>query len=100
MFPHHKICNMLLDDIINIKNKNFLEIRENIYNVFIYNIDMGTSIMYIIRTLIEKKLIKKEDIPKLFLKTVSYLQFYNNNYRPIYHLESYILYLTSLVNGY
>ena len=100
MFPHHKICDVLIDDIVKIKEKNFLDIREDIYNVFIYNIDIGTSIMYIIQQLIKKKLISKNDISKLFLKTISFLQFYNNNYRPIYHLESYILYLTSLVNGY
>jgi len=100
MFPHHKICDILIDDIINIKEKKFLDIREHIYNVFIYNIDIGTCIIYIIQKLIHKKLISKDHISKLFLKTISFLQFYNNNYRPIYHLESYILYLTSLVNGY
>jgi hypothetical protein len=100
MFPHHKICDILIDDIININDKKFLDIREHIYNVFIYNIDIGTSISYIIQKLIHKKLIGKNRVSNLFFKTTSFLQFYNNNYRPIYHLESYILYLSSLVNGY
>lgn len=100
MFPHHKICDILIDDIININDKKFLDIREHIYNVFIYNIDIGTSISYIIQKLIHKKLLGKDHVSNLFFKTTSFLQFYNNNYRPIYHLESYILYLSSLVNGY
>lgn len=100
MFPHKKLCDVLLSDIINIKKKKFVELREDIYNIFIYNIDIGECVLYIIQNLIKKGLIDSKKIPRLFEKTVSFLQYYNNNYRPIYHLESYLLYLITIIYGY
>ena len=100
MFPHKKLCDILLQDIINIKKKKFVELREDIYNIFIYNIDIGECILYIIQNLVKKGLIEYHHIPKLFEKTVSFLQYYNNNYRPIYHLESYLLYLITIIYEY
>ena len=37
---------------------------------------------------------------EILIKTYKFLQFYNNNYRPIYHLENYIFYLISKINEY
>lgn len=97
---HSQICNKVIDNIINIKQTSFINIREDIYNILIYNLNIWKCIIYIIHQLIHKKKFKHDDISDIFKKTVHFLQYYNNNYRPIYHLESFILYLTSLVHGY
>lgn len=97
---HHKICNTLVYDILNIDKISYLTLRENIYDILIYNIGISKCIMYIIDKLVKDNKIEQKDVSQLFYKTVSFLQFYNNNYRPIYHLESYILYLSAIVHGY
>jgi hypothetical protein len=33
------------------------------------------------------------------IRTFTFLQYYNNNYRPIYHLENYLLYLVIQINA-
>ena len=38
-------------------------------------------------------------LDKIFLKTNIFLKYYNNNYRPIYHLESYVLYIISTIKN-
>jgi len=37
---------------------------------------------------------------EIMLKTYSFLKYYNNNYRPIYHLESYLFYLMRIIHGF
>ena len=100
MNPHNIICNKLINQIINIETSKFSEIREILYDIFIYDLQLEECIIYIITELIKKKKIKTKDIPELFKKNTIFLQYYNNNYRPIYHLESFIYYLTSIVHGF
>ena len=40
-----------------------------------------------------------EFLNRVFLKTNIFLKYYNNNYRPIYHLESYVLYIISTIKN-
>ena len=44
--------------------------------------------------------IKDEDISYIFIESYSFLQFYNNNYRPIYHLENFLYKIINLVNEF
>ena len=34
----------------------------------------------------------------IILKIINFIKLYNNNYRPIYHLESFLYYLCKVVN--
>ena len=65
-----------------------------------YDLDITDCIFYILNYLIENNKINSDNMNKLLCKTVSFLQYYNNNYRPIYHLESYIFYLISIIHGF
>ena len=80
------ICNKIIENIININKLHFLEFRELLYDIFIYNLDITDCIWYILSSLIEQKYIKKENISKILIKTYCFFQYYNNNYRPLYHL--------------
>tara|TARA_X000000368_G_scaffold313540_2_gene251164 strand:- start:6538 stop:7470 length:933 start_codon:yes stop_codon:yes gene_type:complete len=90
--------NKILELIIDYKSIKYAELRDIIYNLLIYNIDINYIIWHIISTLIKDKYIKEYEIPDVLLKTYTFFQFYNNNYRPIYHLENYIYYLVIKVN--
>ena len=75
-----------------------MTLRENIYDIFIYNIDINLCINYIIKKLIESNIIKFNKISEILKITFDFYLYYNNNYRPIYHLEKYILNIISIIN--
>jgi len=98
---HHKIiCDKIINSVINIDNLNKLLFRDYIYDIFIYNLNVTECIWYIINYLIINKKIKKEYMLKLMNKMYSFFQYYNNNYRPIYHLEYFFYYIITLIHGY
>jgi len=98
MYPHKIICEKILNEIIIIDDLKFLKFRDLLYDIFIYNLDICKCIWYILTKLIESNKIQKNDMSNVLIKTYNFLKYYNNNYRPIYHLESYLFYLTSVIH--
>ena len=76
----------------------FTTFRDEIYDIFIYDIDIGYVLWNIIYQLLKENKIKEANYSYVFIETYSFLQFYNNNYRPIYHLENYLYKIINLVN--
>jgi hypothetical protein len=99
MFPYKIICDKILKEMAEIEDLKFLKFRDLLYDIFIYNLDITDCIWYILTNLINQKKIKKENLSNILLKTYNFLKYYNNNYRPIYHLESYLFYLSSIIHG-
>ena len=99
-FPYKIICDNIIKELLCVEDIQFLKFRDLLYEIFIYNLDINDCILYIIKTLIHMGKIKKENISGILLKTYSFLKYYNNNYRPIYHLESYLFYLTSILHEF
>lgn len=91
------ICDKIIDQIQDYDKLKFMEFRDNIYDIFIYNLDIAECVWYILETLILNKKIVN-NIDNILYKTYSFLKYYNNNYRPIYHLESYLFYLISTIH--
>ena len=98
--PYKIICDKIIKEMININNLKFLKFRDYLYDIFIYNLDITDCIWYILTVLINQSHIKKINMSNILLKTYIFLKYYNNNYRPIYHLESYLFYLISIIHGY
>ena len=99
MLQHKIICNKIINNLINMDCLHFLKFRDILYDIFIYNLDISDCIWYILSRLIETKHIKQEHLSKILIKTYCFFQYYNNNYRPIYHVENYFLYLTKLIHA-
>jgi DNA polymerase III delta prime subunit len=96
---HENICNYIVNEIINSNNKlNYAVFRDILYDLLILNMDIHESIWYIVKELFNKKLLSNQQITKIIKKMYIFFQYYNNNYRPIYHLESFLLYLISEVH--
>jgi hypothetical protein len=93
------ICDKILKEMIFVDELKFLKFRDLLYDIFIYNLDITDCIWYILTSLIKEKKISKNNLSKILIKTYNFLKYYNNNYRPIYHLESYLFYLTSIIHG-
>jgi hypothetical protein len=98
---HHKIiCNKIINNLININELNFLKFRDILYDIFIYDLNITNCIWYILSFLVNQDKIKKGDFSKILIKTYCFFQYYNNNYRPIYHLENYLFFLSKLIHGF
>jgi len=100
MLQYKIICNKIIDNIINIDELQFLKFRDILYDIFIYNLDITDCIWYILSSLVEKNKIKNEHLSNILIKTYCFFQYYNNNYRPIYHLENYLFYLVKIIHGF
>jgi hypothetical protein len=98
LIPYAIICNKVLAQIRDVNNLNFLLLRDNLYDILIYNLNICDCILYILNSLVSANELNLQNIDETILKTYTFLFYYNNNYRPIYHLENYIVYLISKVH--
>jgi hypothetical protein len=100
MLQYRIICNKIIDNLINIENLKFLKFRDLLYDIFIYNLDITDCIWYILSTLVNQNKISSEQLSNILIKTYCFFQYYNNNYRPIYHLENYLLNLGKIIHSF
>ena len=98
IIPHKAICDNLINYLLDIDNIKYISIRDKLYDIFIYNLNIYDCIWYIVTYLINNSHIK--DINNILLITYKFFLFYNNNYRPIYHLENYIFYLLKEIHEF
>lgn len=88
----NKICDSIIQKMISPDKIVFTAFRDIIYDILIYNLDVTECIWYLIQYFIENEQISKNDISDILNKTFTFLKYYNNNYRPIHHLESILFY--------
>jgi len=84
--------------IDNPETLKFTQFRDLIYDIFIYDMDIGYVIWLLLSKIILNKNLSQDNLTKIYLDTFSFLQFYNNNYRPIYHLENYLYNLINKIH--
>jgi hypothetical protein len=97
---HEKICNDILKYIKNPNEVSFLLVRDILYDILIYNYDLGECIWYILNDLVVTKHLNLNNLSDILIHTYTSLQYYNNNYRPIYHLENYVYNLITKIHNY
>jgi hypothetical protein len=86
---HKIICDKVIKMICQADDMDFVKLRDVLYDILIYNLDIHESLYYIVYELNERGRIKSmSDVIK---EVYCFFQFYNNNYRPIYHLEKLVL---------
>ena len=96
---NNKICDNLVYIILS-NNIDYNVIRNLLYDLLIYNLNINESVFYIIENIIRLKPDLNNDfISKIFFKTCEFFKYFNNNYRPIYHMENYILYMVDLIHN-
>ena len=100
MLQYRIICDKIINCLESVNDIQYLKFRDILYDIFIYNLDITDCIWYILSSLIEKKKIKKEQMSSILIKTYSFFQYYNNNYRPIYHVENYLLNIAKLIHNF
>ena len=99
MNPVHNICDKIIALICDIDTLNFLELREHLYSLLVFHLNISECLWYILQTLYDKNKITYEQLFDLNLHIHKFFKYYNNNYRPIFHLERIVLNISSIVNG-
>jgi len=91
---------VLYNLICNSDELKFINFRDTIYDIFIYDIEIGYVIWNLLAKLDSDKKLNSDDMTYVYIETYSFLQYYNNNYRPIYHLENYLYKIINRVHGF
>ena len=84
------ICNKIIKSIALKDKVDYMDLRNNLYDMLTYNLDIIECIWYILYQLIQNDYLVEENISILCCNMFEQLKYYNNNYRPIYHLETII----------
>lgn len=95
---YNTFCDSIIDELITSKI-NLYVLREKLYALLIYQFNIYDCFWYIINTLYERKNLKFEDSTQISIELYKFFYFYNNNYRPIFHLENFCLYLCKQIHG-
>ena len=85
------ICESILEQIYDGKQMSLLSFRELLYEILIYNLDSSEVFWEIIHSCILDEKLSDDSIHTILESLYVQLRQYNNNYRPIYHLESILL---------
>ena len=97
-YQYKIICNKIIQMIETpYQTFPFLKFRDLLYEILIYHLNIYECVWYILSYFIEKDIIPEKEINQLLIKTYVFFQYFNNNYRPIYHLEKYFLSITQIV---
>ena len=95
----NKICNAVLHEIRCITPDrtafDFMGFRDLLYNISIYHLDVLEALTYILVNAIQEDLIRDADVKDILHEIVTFLRYYNNNYRTIYHIERIFVYIVT-----
>jgi hypothetical protein len=93
---HSIICSRILHSILNPDTIVFLEFRDLLYDILICDIDIYNCIWHILNGILQHVktscdgTVDQRIITDIMTNTYNFLHLYNNNYRPIYHLERFM----------
>jgi hypothetical protein len=96
---HHKLFNNLCDYMTNVEQIRFAQLRELLYDILIYDFDVNECAWHLITELKCRGLLHDENMSDVLMNTYRFLQYYNNNYRPIYHLENFVFMLVNTIGS-
>jgi|UniRef100_A0A6C0M487 hypothetical protein len=87
----------LLNYVCNVEQIRFTQMRELLYDILIYDFDINEFAWHLISELKKRGMLRDDDMSSVLIHTHKFLQYYNNNYRPIYHLENFVFMLVNII---
>ena len=97
------VCDAVIFEIIHYKELSFIKFRETIYDILVYNLDVIECVWTVLRYFLMHHpvgAVMPEEVSLILSKTCTFLKYFNNNYRPIYHIESFMFNLIELLEKY
>lgn len=99
--PHENICNCIVEIILSPDAQlKYDSLRERLYDLLTYDINIQECVWFILRRLINNGSLLPEMMDDIMIQIYTFFQYFNNNYRPIYHLENFVLLLVCKIHGY
>ena len=92
------IVDKLFTVINDYKSLSIKTLRNDIYDIFTYNLCMKKCIKKLIFRILNEMDLSLNKIKEIFLETNNFYKLYNNNYRPIYHIENLILTFVKIIH--
>jgi len=93
------ICNNIIQELLQYNTLSFTQFRDTIYDILVYNLDIPECLWYVISYFIQRNIFTECEIDGIMEKMYVFLKQYNNNYRPIYHLESIFFYIITIIQN-
>jgi len=87
------VCNKIIGDMSHMETMVISTFRDSIYDILVYNLDVADCVWYIFVHFIREGRLSRDAISEILEKTHLFLKYYNNNYRPIYHLENIFVFM-------
>lgn len=110
------VCDNIIAKMIEHETLDIISLRDNLYDILLYGLDVTECLWYILYYFAESREFAKYSgcgdtsvsyenethkvLSEIMDKIDSFLKYYNNNYRPIYHLESMFIYLITKIYRY
>lgn len=99
--PHENICNCIVEIIHSPEVQlKYDALRERLYDLLTYDINIQECVWFILRRLIINGSLLPEMMDDIMIHIYTFFQYFNNNYRPIYHLENFVLLLVCKIHGF
>lgn len=87
------VCDNIIADLMSNHKLSYSNFRDTVYDMLVYNLDITECLWYILYFFIQSGRLKGKNTSDVLDRCYVFLKYYNNNYRPIYHLESILFYL-------
>jgi Cdc6-like AAA superfamily ATPase len=102
VMDHYKIItDKILHVILHVEEEfKIVVFRDLLYDMLIYNLDINQCVWYIVTTLVLSNKIPQKNVSDVLMNLYKFFKYYNNNYRPIYHLEYFFTYIIQVVYGF
>jgi hypothetical protein len=94
------VCDALIEDMMRPDNLDIAEFRDQMYDMLVYNLDPVECIWYIITHFLRQGMLREHNLQPVLDKMYEFLKHFNNNYRPIYHLENILFFFINQVHGF
>jgi Cdc6-like AAA superfamily ATPase len=82
------VCDGIIHEMENKDKMVFTRFRDVLYEILTYNLEISECIWYVLCHFIHLGRLDATSVSEILSKTCVSLKYYNNNYRPIYHLEN------------
>ena len=85
------VCQPIIDELKDPAHFQFSSFREKLYDIMVYNVDAVECIWAIVSYFVSQRALSPTSLTTWIQELNIFLKQYNNNYRPIYHLERIFL---------
>jgi hypothetical protein len=91
------VCDNIIREMLKTETLNIIELRDHLYDILLYGLDITECLWYILFFFVENGYLDTtpETMATIMERIFVFLKHYNNNYRPIYHLESIVIFLVT-----